>query len=341
MATLTANDECAEYLQSPGFHRSFLVPATPNRDALNISYSDLGRQNANDGSTSPPVLFFMPGMHATRFQSVLLHIVGAKMGVRILTVDRFGFGKTPNVPLGQRLSTWVEIVPLLLAHLEIQHVALASHTPFVDVKHSGVKFLQAAQLIPNAAIGYFDKLIKSLDTYVGPVVRSSVRVVDKWFPSAAQPDPGRTAAAARWETEYGIPKARLGPLLVACFRAAMAENSEGLNDETRLCLKRGTTWDACDDYDNFVKALAARETAAAADARLRVKVFLAQQDALAGERGKRYMRECWERNCGGETGQSIDVCVKTVDDTDHDSVLDKLVILEEVMRDVLRTNGRN
>lgn len=88
MAAPQASDECAEYLQAPGFNRSLVVPATPNRDALSISYSDLGRQAANDGSASPPVLLFMPGMHATRFQSVLLHVVGAKMGVRILTVDR-------------------------------------------------------------------------------------------------------------------------------------------------------------------------------------------------------------------------------------------------------------
>jgi hypothetical protein len=37
-------------------------------------------------------------------------------------------GKTTDVPLEQRMSVWIEIVPLLLAHLGIQHVALASHS---------------------------------------------------------------------------------------------------------------------------------------------------------------------------------------------------------------------
>lgn len=88
MAASHASDECTQYLKAPGFHKSFSVPATSDRDALNISYSDLGLQAAEDGSDSPPVLLLMPGLLASRFQAVLLHIVGAKMGVRILTIDR-------------------------------------------------------------------------------------------------------------------------------------------------------------------------------------------------------------------------------------------------------------
>ena len=36
-------------------------------------------------------------------------------------------GNSTDVPLDQRLSIWVELVPRLLAHLEIEHVALVSH----------------------------------------------------------------------------------------------------------------------------------------------------------------------------------------------------------------------
>ena len=41
---------------------------------------------------------------------------------------RFGIGQSTNVPIEQRISSWVEVVPKLLAHLEIPHVALASHS---------------------------------------------------------------------------------------------------------------------------------------------------------------------------------------------------------------------
>lgn len=37
-------------------------------------------------------------------------------------------GNSTDVPLAQRVSTWIETVPRLLAHLGIQHVSLASHS---------------------------------------------------------------------------------------------------------------------------------------------------------------------------------------------------------------------
>lgn len=37
-------------------------------------------------------------------------------------------GHSTEVPLSVRVSTWVRTVPLLLAHLDIKHVALVSHS---------------------------------------------------------------------------------------------------------------------------------------------------------------------------------------------------------------------
>lgn len=39
-----------------------------------------------------------------------------------------GMGNTTDVLLAKRVSVWIEIVPRILAHLGIQHVALASHS---------------------------------------------------------------------------------------------------------------------------------------------------------------------------------------------------------------------
>lgn len=115
----------------------------------------------------------------------------------------------------------------------------------------------------------------------------------------------------------------------------MAEDTRGLNDETRLCLKKGVTWDECEDFDEFVKRLAAREDQGTAGGKLRVKILFAQQDSMIGQRGRQYMMECWERNCRTETGQAFDVIAKTVDDTDHDGVPGRLNVLEEILGDVL------
>lgn len=37
-------------------------------------------------------------------------------------------GHSTNIPLQHRVNVWIELVPLLLAHLQIDHVALASHS---------------------------------------------------------------------------------------------------------------------------------------------------------------------------------------------------------------------
>lgn len=37
-------------------------------------------------------------------------------------------GHSTDVPLAQRVTTWIEVVPRLLAHLQIEHVVLAAHS---------------------------------------------------------------------------------------------------------------------------------------------------------------------------------------------------------------------
>lgn len=49
-------------------------------------------------------------------------------GLMGLSPSRPGMGHSTDVPLHQRVTTWIEVVPRLLAHLQIEHVALASHS---------------------------------------------------------------------------------------------------------------------------------------------------------------------------------------------------------------------
>lgn len=92
MATDTAHKdtEGAQYLKRTGFHKRFTLPATTDHGALEVGYSDLGRQptETEDQGELPPVVLFIPGMFASRFHGVLMDVVGQKMGVRVLTVDR-------------------------------------------------------------------------------------------------------------------------------------------------------------------------------------------------------------------------------------------------------------
>jgi hypothetical protein len=46
----------------------------------------------------------------------------------MLMIHRPGFGGSTAVPLHKRVQTWLEIVPAVLQYLEVDHVALLSHS---------------------------------------------------------------------------------------------------------------------------------------------------------------------------------------------------------------------
>lgn len=138
-----------DYISNPRFHQHFTLDPTATHAALDVTYAEFGREA--DETSSVPTILLMPGMFASRFLGLSLHPIATKLGVRVLVVDRYvfwpplkylrcivdsnansinspGMGGSSDVPLAQRVSVWVETVPRLLAHLGIQHVALASHS---------------------------------------------------------------------------------------------------------------------------------------------------------------------------------------------------------------------
>ena len=103
------------------------------------------------------------------------------------------------------------------------------------------------------------------------------------------------------------------------------ENTKGANDEARLCLKstEGCGWDACQDLPAFLEDLKRswEEKTAGEGGRtgkLRVKILLAEQDALIGKKGMEYVKECWTQE---KCGRGIDVACVQTEGTDHDSIV--------------------
>lgn len=129
------------YLAHPRFHQTFTLPATAEHGALVFSYAEAGREgrrrergeNGEDVDKADediPTVLFIPGMFASRYVATwpAVHAVASRMGVRVLAVDRPGMGSSSAVPLAQRVPVWLELVPALLRHLAIRHVALVSHS---------------------------------------------------------------------------------------------------------------------------------------------------------------------------------------------------------------------
>jgi pimeloyl-ACP methyl ester carboxylesterase len=98
------------------------------RVTLDTAYGPLAITFADIGCTTGPVLLFLPGMFASRYLSIPMHVIAERAGVRLLVVDRPGMGASTDVPLTQRIAVWVDMLPRLLAHLGIPRVSLVSHS---------------------------------------------------------------------------------------------------------------------------------------------------------------------------------------------------------------------
>jgi pimeloyl-ACP methyl ester carboxylesterase len=106
------------------FHRRITLP-TPHGPQI-LTYALIGSNDA--APTRSRTLLFLPGMFASRYLGIPLHILAERAGVRILVVDRFGMGGSGDVPLSRRISTWCDVIPRLLEHLGIESVGLVAHS---------------------------------------------------------------------------------------------------------------------------------------------------------------------------------------------------------------------
>jgi hypothetical protein len=79
--------QALRYISDSRFHRHFSLPAAEDHDALTFTYADVGHVPATQGHSAPTILF-MPGMFGSRYLAIPMHAIAAKLGVRVLVVDR-------------------------------------------------------------------------------------------------------------------------------------------------------------------------------------------------------------------------------------------------------------
>jgi hypothetical protein len=106
------------------------------------------------------------------------------------------------------------------------------------------------------------------------------------------------------------------------MKYVFAENTKGANDEARLCLKStdGCDWGACENYPEFVRDLKEswEKKVDGGEGKLKVRIIMPEGDAMVGEKGKEYFKECWtQEKCGG----GIEVGCVEIKGGDHDNVL--------------------
>ncbi|KAL6812852.1 alpha/beta-hydrolase [Trichoderma sp. SZMC 28013] len=370
-ATVSAHDQALSYISDPRFSQEFILPRTSARDSITVCYADLGfKPETPTASRCTPTVLFIPGMFGSRYIGSLLDPVARKFGVRVVVIDRPGMGLSTRVPLSQRLSTWIEIVPPLLAHLDIEHIALISHSfgvmyllntlhhyrnmlhperpfvafmaPWVDPAHSKLTLWKMAQHIPTQAISLMNRITPAFATSGTIFTKASSFLSSSLGGGDGQELSFQEINRKKLATDYDLPRdvqLELGPMRM---KKIFEGDTTGANDEALQCLRKGdgSSWGECDDYNVFVKTFVSAERQkqqldanSQGHAKLKMRAYFAESDVMIGTEGQKYFEQCWgwQENTFEDV---IDFSSSTVAGTDHDSVMESIEVLEKLFKDV-------
>jgi hypothetical protein len=178
-------------------------------------------------------------------------------------------------------------------------------------------------MLPDGVIGGFNNTIRFAMTNIAPSFAFSGGVFSALtspFKDKVKTKKKRDEEARKCLEGYGMTQDMHDAVVKNVFKYAFAEGTEGVNDEARLCLKSvsGLAWDACEDYEDFVKTLAAAWDKKVADGSkpLRVDIFLPEDDLITGMKGVKYFEECWKEESRGNGGLKVET--SRWKGTDHD-----------------------
>ncbi|GAA6000844.1 hypothetical protein JCM10207_004686 [Rhodosporidiobolus poonsookiae] len=184
--TLSTERDLALLLKSPRLTRLFTLRQAPNA-GLTVSFADVG------SPTGHPVLVFL-GLGSVRFLVALYDEIASVLGLRLICVDRWGLGRTSDVPDSQRgFVEWASVVAELVspACLDLPSFSLLAHS-------AGAPYAVASAVHGGIA----------------PLVRGSVHLLAPWVSTSADSLAGmykylkyvpsgvlKTAQAAEWKMQ--------------------------------------------------------------------------------------------------------------------------------------------
>ncbi|KAH0423970.1 interferon-induced gtp-binding protein mx2 [Colletotrichum camelliae] len=353
----------AEYLNDPRFNRKFTLPPTPDLpENFQVTYADFGHNDPSDPSSANVLLLCGP-LLGSRYLHIAKDALAKRHKVRIIDIDRPGFGGTTPVPPNLRVRAWLAIVPALLAHLSIRHVALAAHSggtlyalntllhhrrllspsrpylalcaPWVHPSRSGAALMSLTSGLPQGLVGAFDKvagfMVRSLVPATAGVSNAVSGMVSGLVPSLA-------GTAAEVYTAPGVSDVRLAEyeekIWGTLMKRVYAESVQGLGQDAVLLLKRDGNegfWGEWGDYDKLVPILAQQERELGVG--LEVEVFFAASDAMIGTGdGPRWFEQCWREE---QRGEKIKFSSCVVPEADHDSIMSlRFDVFERIIRSV-------
>jgi pimeloyl-ACP methyl ester carboxylesterase len=112
----------AVYLSSARLNRYVHLPRPFPERPLKVSIAEVGQ------ATGTPVLVFL-GLGCVRYLIALFDDLAKALKLRLICIDRWGYGKTDNVPEENRTTaSWAMVVERVLAELDIDHFRIIAHS---------------------------------------------------------------------------------------------------------------------------------------------------------------------------------------------------------------------
>ncbi|KAF5027127.1 hypothetical protein F66182_753 [Fusarium sp. NRRL 66182] len=342
MSTRTELRDPETFLQDLRFNQHFQLPADPSDDhpSLRVKYADYGYRNQTKPEDENVLLFFAP-MCASRMIHVGKDELAKKYRVRIIVVDRPGFGGTEPVKLENRAFLCRKITLALLRHLQVRYVSVACHSggtiyaldmilhhpeilhpnrsymaigaPWILPSHSGLWSMSLAQALPVSMMVQADKFIGFISGTLGPVLATSSGF-SQILGTPAQPDTPRSGendADATFEEA----------LESILFKFVYAESIEGFSDESLFLMQKVggiAGWGDWLDYDDLVPKLV--EALKRAGRKLTIDVFFAKEDNMigaAGSQGPKWLDSCWEKD---EVKEVITYNTQVINGANHNTI---------------------
>ncbi|OHW97943.1 interferon-induced GTP-binding protein [Colletotrichum incanum] len=368
----------AEYLQDSRFEQTFTLPPDNSySEPFKVTYSDFGFR-AYAGPEHDNVVLFCAPLLASRFLHITKDKLAKKQKVRIINVDRPGFGGTTPVPAAEdRVMAWLRIVPALLEHLGIHHVAIVAQSagtiyalntllylphllhptrpyaalcvPWMHPSHSEAALMSMVHKLPAAAIATVDVLATFFNSTLQPVTGFSSGVFSALIGSLGMAKERSVVDGA--DADDAPFEDAVKPEIAA---HAFRQGCSGMGQEAVMLLKRSgpaDVWGSWLDIDSYVPLLSTQiKAGATADTispaaqqvsesrTLKVEVFYSEEDNMIGTKaGPEWFDNCWSAE---HRADAIEYSSVVVPDTAHDTILDlRFGIAEEILKTVKQRNS--
>lgn len=112
----------AVYLRSPNLNRYITFPKPYPEQAFQVSVAEVG------SLTGAPVLLFL-GLGCVRYLVALFDELAKALDLRLICVDRWGYGKTHMADEDKRgLREWAAVLERVLDEMKIDHFSVLAHS---------------------------------------------------------------------------------------------------------------------------------------------------------------------------------------------------------------------